>query len=250
MYVRLAFAVAAHLEPEILIVDEVLAVGDAQFQKKCLGKMQDVARGEGRTVLFVSHNMAAVETLCRRGIFLQQGLLAFDGETRQAITGYMSSFERPVRLDLDEETDRSGSGMVRLRNVTLLSEGVNATETVSGASVQFEFTYSNPQNVKSAQFTFTIYAENGVAVTSINSLMLGKKMALAPASGVVTCSVPRLTLNQGRYRVAAAIQDESGESYDHVPSALWFQVTGCKFYASGKSPDPRYSLVLTDHSWS
>ncbi|HEY0866261.1 MAG TPA: ABC transporter ATP-binding protein, partial [Fimbriimonas sp.] len=98
MYVRLAFAVAAHLEPEILIVDEVLAVGDAQFQQKCLGKMQDVSRNEGRTVLFVSHNMAAVRTLCARGVVLQQGLLTAESDIAGAISQYQGALwnERPA----------------------------------------------------------------------------------------------------------------------------------------------------------
>src|ERR1700693_4989791 len=91
MYVRLAFAVAAHLEPEILIVDEVLAVGDAEFQKKCLGKMNEVSNG-GRTVLFVSHNMAAVENLCQRGIVLERGRAVFDGSSKDAVHHYLTSF--------------------------------------------------------------------------------------------------------------------------------------------------------------
>jgi lipopolysaccharide transport system ATP-binding protein len=93
MYVRLAFAVAAHMEPEILIVDEVLAVGDAQFQKKCLGKMEDVSQNEGRTVLFVSHNMAAINTLCKEGIFMNKGLIAYKGDIETCIENYYSQNE-------------------------------------------------------------------------------------------------------------------------------------------------------------
>src|SRR5690606_21928244 len=91
MYVRLAFGVAAHLEPEILIVDEVLAVGDAEFQKKALGKMKDISQGQGRTVLFVSHNMASIENLCKRGLVLQEGLIQFHGSAEEAIEYYYSS---------------------------------------------------------------------------------------------------------------------------------------------------------------
>ncbi|WP_293870246.1 ABC transporter ATP-binding protein [Flavobacterium sp.] len=98
MYVRLAFAVAAHLESEILIVDEVLAVGDAEFQKKCLGKMGDISKGEGRTILFVSHNMAAVKSLCQRGIVLENGILKFDGTTNQALTVYDDAINLNVSM--------------------------------------------------------------------------------------------------------------------------------------------------------
>lgn len=120
MYVRLAFAVAAHLESEILIVDEVLAVGDAQFQRKCLGKMGDLTRG-GRTVLFVSHNMAAIEALTQKGIFLKNGSLAFEGSTRDAVSMYFESggFE-PVR-DLDCYPARKGSGEARFKAMWLES---------------------------------------------------------------------------------------------------------------------------------
>jgi homopolymeric O-antigen transport system ATP-binding protein len=249
MYVRLAFAVAAHLEPEILIVDEVLAVGDAEFQKKCLGKMESVSRNEGRTVLFVSHNMGAVETLCKRGVLMQKGTLVFDGEVRHAISKYLAALERPIHLDLEKETDRSGNGRVRLRKVSLLTDGQRTLETVSGAEVQFEFAYANPQKLRNAQVTFTIYSENGIALTNIHSSMLGEKIILQPDVGVVTCCLPRLALNNGRYRVAVAIQDENGENYDHVSSALWFEVAGSRFYANGKSADSHYSLVLTDHYW-
>src|SRR5437660_11203960 len=107
MYVRLAFAVAAHLEPEILVIDEVLAVGDAQFQKKCLGKMGEVARG-GRTVLFVSHNMHAVASLCSRGLVLRQGALEFDGPAADAISRYLSQ-SRSAAADAPPDR-RAGSG--------------------------------------------------------------------------------------------------------------------------------------------
>src|SRR6185295_2126619 len=107
--VRLAFAVAAHLEPEILIIDEVLAVGDAAFQKKCLGKMQTVSR-EGRTVLFVSHNLGAVRSLCDRGIALQHGAIAVDEPVAQAVAAYLATLEAASSYDVLERTDRQGKG--------------------------------------------------------------------------------------------------------------------------------------------
>ncbi len=250
MYVRLAFAVAAHLEPEILIVDEVLAVGDAQFQKKCLGKMQDVSSKEGRTVLFVSHNMSAVEALCHRGVLLQKGGLIFAGDVRQTISKYLAAFERPMQQDLEGVTDRGGNGQVRLRQVNLLAEGVRTLEVFSGAEVSFEFVYANPGNLGSAQLLFTILTEGGMAVTHIRNSLVGHKFLLNPDSGVIRCKLPRLALNQGRYRVAVAIHDESGEVYDHVSSALWFNVAGSRFYASGQVPDPRFCVMLTEHSWA
>ncbi|HEY4062586.1 MAG TPA: polysaccharide ABC transporter ATP-binding protein [Puia sp.] len=119
MYVRLAFAVAAHLEPEILVVDEVLAVGDAQFQKKCLNKMGDVSKGEGRTVLFVSHNMMAVKTLCNRGMFLEKGKLSFMGSVDQAINKYESVFAPSLKAVFRGDDPRAGNEKVRLDSIEI-----------------------------------------------------------------------------------------------------------------------------------
>ena len=113
MYVRLAFAVAAHLESEILIVDEVLAVGDAEFQKKCLGKMGDVSKGEGRTVLFVSHNMGAIQNLCNKGVVLDKGIIRYDGVTKESIKIYLQEGEDKFYLKNFEK--RVGSGIVKLK---------------------------------------------------------------------------------------------------------------------------------------
>ena len=122
MYVRLAFAVAAHLEPEILVVDEVLAVGDAEFQKKCLGKMGDVAQ-EGRTVLFVSHNMVAVHQLCQSGIVLKQGIVSFLGDIKNTINQYVQDVRTVVAVNLAERPDRQGSQWLKFTNVEFLILG-------------------------------------------------------------------------------------------------------------------------------
>src|SRR5438445_706678 len=138
MYVRLAFAVAAHLEPDILLVDEVLAVGDVAFQKKCLGKMGEVA-GEGRTVLFVSHNMAVMQTLCRRGIVLDQGRVQFDGTIRDAVSLYLRNLERVMTNDLRDRTDRSGWQEVKLAQVQIQG-GIEGDDVLTtGTPVVFVF---------------------------------------------------------------------------------------------------------------
>src|SRR5262249_36968846 len=121
MYVRLAFAVAAHLEPEILVVDEVLAVGDAEFQKKCLGKMSEVASGEGRTGLFVSHSMAAVLNLCTQAILLDGGRIFTQGRVNDVVSAYMSGLSSQPSHLLSSRTDRKGSSVIRFREVRLRS---------------------------------------------------------------------------------------------------------------------------------
>src|SRR5205807_2678842 len=119
MYVRLAFAVAAHLDPEIFVVDEVLAVGDAEFQTKCLGKMDEVSRRNGRTVFFVSHNLAAVQSLCTRAIMLRGGRVANQGKTGDTIQQYLEATVAQTRIPLADRKDRTGTGTTRLRSIAI-----------------------------------------------------------------------------------------------------------------------------------
>jgi lipopolysaccharide transport system ATP-binding protein len=130
MYVRLAFAVAAHLEPEILVVDEVLAVGDAEFQKKCLGKMNDVSKNEGRTVLFVSHNMASVQNLCRSGIVLNKGQLFYSGTAKDSIAQYLQMREDSVGLSILERNDRQGGKAFRFSDIQITDLSNNILTSV------------------------------------------------------------------------------------------------------------------------
>jgi len=144
MYVRLAFAVAAHLESEILIVDEVLAVGDAEFQKKCLGKMGDVSKGEGRTVLFVSHNIGAVKTLCQKGIYLKNGLLNYEGEIEDAIYKYLQDTHGNIGVPISERQDKAGNKKVEVLDVAFKNSlGQYTSEILSGDQLTIEFKIAN-----------------------------------------------------------------------------------------------------------
>ena len=131
MYVRLAFAVAAHLEPEILIIDEVLAVGDAEFQKKALGKMQDVSTGQGRTVLFVSHNIDAVKQICKSGVLIQEGSIAMTGDSKAVAERYISGFSSPYANYYHELNEQEkGDSNVRLRDITIIDDSHNEIRQV------------------------------------------------------------------------------------------------------------------------
>ncbi|GEC77398.1 ABC transporter ATP-binding protein [Flavobacterium aquatile] len=151
MYVRLAFAVAAHLESEILIVDEVLAVGDAEFQKKCLGKMGDISKGEGRTVLFVSHNMAAVKSLCNKGIVLENGKVLFSGTTDDAITHYLQG--DMINQRLIDIKQRSGNRKVIFKSVKVYGKD-ETLNPVTGDKMTLEFEIENPLNLSSSDVRF------------------------------------------------------------------------------------------------
>jgi len=143
MYVRLAFAVAAHLNPEILLVDEVLAVGDAEFQKKCLGKMDEVAHHQGRTVLFVSHNMATINRLCRRCILLESGRIKAAGEVHSVTAQYMVSDTGTMAERAWEKESFPGDDVVRLISVRVLQEGLLSETVDIRKPVQIEMTYEN-----------------------------------------------------------------------------------------------------------
>lgn len=142
MYVRLAFAVAAHLESEILIIDEVLAVGDAEFQKKCLGKMGDVSKKEGRTVLFVSHNMDAVQSLCGRGIYLRNGKIVYDGKSKDTVNMYLSTELVPV-TKIEWNMNKPGDDIAELNYVRLVDENLNDISFIEiGQKIGIEYEYT------------------------------------------------------------------------------------------------------------
>lgn len=150
MYVRLAFAVAAHLEPEILVVDEVLAVGDAEFQKKCIGKMQDVARGSGRTILFVSHNIGAISSLCTKGIYLKSGQVVQTGDTQQIIHAYMAdSVDQGFEVRFSDKDPNAGDEVVRVRSAQIrgpsgaLQGSISVSES-AWIEVDYELLRSEP----------------------------------------------------------------------------------------------------------
>jgi len=160
MYVRLAFAVAAHLEPEILIVDEVLAVGDAEFQKKCLGKMHDVSENEGRTVLFVSHNLQAIKNLCQKTIILNNGELFASGNTEEALRSY-NELIRDVKIDADTDVNnymnRRGKGMIRFTSIDVLDVCDNKRFTFElGEAVRFRISYKVFEEMKGITLTVAL----------------------------------------------------------------------------------------------
>jgi lipopolysaccharide transport system ATP-binding protein len=222
MKVRLGFAVAAHLEPEILLVDEVLAVGDAEFQKKCLGKMGDVA-GEGRTVLFVSHNMASVRQLCQRGVILTEGVMAMDGSAQDAIAGYLRMLETASTANLENRTERRGAGRVRLTGVRVCNPVSQQSSTVSSGDPA-RFIFDTSDSLGNTSCAFTVYNSLGHRVAFFDSGEPGSEDTASTASGnVFVCDLDHLLLTPGTYRINVAIL-LNGELQDHVEGALRFDV--------------------------
>ena len=221
MYVRLAFAVAAHLEPEILIVDEVLAVGDAQFQKKCLGKMQDVARNQGRTVLFVSHNLSVVSGLCARCLWLDQGRVASMGPTNEIIGAYyQSGAERLGERVLPDDDPQAGNARARLRAVRVLSEGTITSEVRMDRDVVVEYDFDLLTEADSATSSIHLHDKQGVWV--LCSGPEPKRLARGRHRHAVT--FPARFLNDGLYTIGVAVVTEGNRIEFIKPEVIGFNV--------------------------
>ena len=248
MYVRLAFAVAAHLEPEILIVDEVLAVGDLEFQKKCIGKMGEVAR-EGRTVLIVSHNMSAIQALCERVILLRSGQLVEDGPTTDVIKNYLKFLEKRSVDPFNNNPERKCTGEIMLTKVQMLDQWHNPLpQPIAGETLVIQFDYENNTDKARADFVLTIYNHFGIGVSSVGTRLAGTSLTLRK-TGRFLCTLPALPLPFGDYRVAVALQID-GKNIDHIPNILCFSVTLSRFYETGLSPDINYSTSLMQCEWN
>jgi len=243
MTVRLAFSVAAHLEPDILVVDEVLAVGDAEFQKKAIGKMQDISKGEGRTVLFVSHNMAAVQNLCTKGIVLENGSVVFEGETTDAVLYYLKGNLTSENL-IDIE-DRKGNGKIKVKSVEVFGENKNSSP-VSGSKLNFEYQFENSGNIKlkDVRFDFRIDDAMGQRIAWF-STQLKPMNKSDDILRTLNFEVERCNLNQGIYYVTTYVETK-GELSDHIQNAFSFEVFEGDFYKTGKKIPIVQSKVLMD----
>lgn len=219
MYTRLAFSVAAHLDPEILIVDEVLAVGDAAFQRKCLGKMSEVASG-GRTVLFVSHNMAAVRALCGRCIYLRHGSIATQGLTDDVLRIYQQDLQR-VEIDattaVHDEKMRRGNGAVRFNGIQITDDsGKKISQCHPGQAVRFEMEYRVMRDVPRMDvFVGLRSGKSGEFVTSARHEVAGADLR-ADHSGTIVLELPAITLRPGEYLLYFWLGASSSEPFDVV----------------------------------
>src|SRR5215471_12223974 len=250
MYVRLAFAVAAHLEPEILFVDEVLAVGDVAFQRKCLGKMGEVAR-DGRTIVFVSHNMAAVESLCATARMLTQGRITCNGSSKDVIATYLSSIPRVTHETLENRRDRRGDGKFRFTDIRFLSEDGMEMEVVqAGQDVQFSVGYrASDRNLKNVVISIDIFAQSGQCMIILNSELVGVDFASAPTCGRFTCRVERFPLSPGTYYITL-FGMVNGSIADWVQQAAILTVEAGDFYGSGRMPHKTHGGFLVLQEWN
>jgi lipopolysaccharide transport system ATP-binding protein len=200
MYVRLAFAVAAHLEPEILVIDEVLAVGDAEFQKKCLGKMQDVSNQDGRTVLFVSHNMAAVKSLCTKGIVLQNGKVAFEGNQIDAVNFYQANHQTNSFFEYGGTINSApGNSNIRILKFDINPRKGESLSIYSG--IDFNVDFYNAVENKNIDITFELENQDNILVFHYGTILTNDHDS---KKGIYTlkCGLPTKFLNAGTYSIS------------------------------------------------
>jgi lipopolysaccharide transport system ATP-binding protein len=251
MYVRLAFAVAAHLEPEILLIDEVLAVGDAAFQKRCLGKMGDVARA-GRTIVFVSHNMAAIESLCTKCVLIKNGILAAQGEPKQVVTKYLATELRPDTgmRSLSGHPGRRRGSVPTMTAVAIESDGGAAGGCVRmGAALKIAVSYAASRPLKPVL---------GVAVKTIQGAPVfaasdrySRRLSgcEASASGTVVCAIEKLQLMPGTYILDLYLGDAGGD-IDAVMDAISFEVLPADMYGSGHLAPSGFGPLFCAPEWA
>ena len=249
MYVRLAFAVAAHLEPEILLVDEVLAVGDAAFQKKCLGKMGDVAK-QGRTVLFVSHNMAAVQSLCKIAVLLRGGLIAARGATEEVVHAYLATGVQAGEAHFNGLTKREGNGAALFSAVRMLDEAGNLISSIPmGGSLILELLFKNIQPVAHPAISARLHTPLGQDIAAWRTQETYGQMPPAKQGGVVRLRIRELNLLPGTYHFAIGLID-GYQTLDFIEDAILVEVMPKAVHEAGIfSAFKRGELIYTPCEW-
>lgn len=247
MYMRLAFAVAAHLEPEILVIDEVLAVGDAAFQKKCLGKMGDVARA-GRTIIFVSHNLAAIQSLCTSAHLLSQGQLVATGKVGDVIGRYLTDAAGFAEAPLASRMDREGDGRLRFIEFRATNSSNGAPAVVCGSRVQFEIRYCGKRPLRNVRISLGIFNLYGDGVLYLSNDLAGHLFDEIPENGSLICRFDRFPLLPGSYSVNIYCT-VNGILADWVRNAAQLSVNEGDFYGGGKLPPKGYGAVAVPQEW-
>ncbi|MFH7245457.1 MAG: ABC transporter ATP-binding protein [Spirulina sp.] len=235
MYVRLAFAVAAHLEPEILVVDEVLAVGDAAFQKKCMGKMGNVAQ-EGRTILFVSHNMSILQELVQKGIWLDDGQIRFSGDIKTAISNYLASGLNfsDYNVDLNNHRNRLPGMRKILKSICLKSrDGLLTQEFGQSDEICIEIEYAASQEVSLSGAGFIISSIEGVRVASFNTYMEKQQPWKIPSAGRIFFSVPACQFTPGNYFITFSLGSHPLKLEDKIENCISFSIVSTDIYKTG-----------------
>lgn len=237
MYVRLAFSVAAHMEPDILIIDEVLAVGDAEFQKKCLGKMEDITKEDGRTILFVSHNMAAIQQLCQKCVLLENGSVKKIGETTEVIDYYLSAENKSNPIPLKDRKDRRGNQNLKFTNCYFVNnEGIHTNQIVSGENITLVMEYECKKNVSVSNVVIgaVVVNENGQSLFICHNGLTKTDFGNVSGSGSFKCNLKKIPLTTGKYYINIRVIGDEIE-LDYISNIFSFEVISVNFFGNGSN---------------
>ncbi len=255
MKVRLAFSVAAHLEPDILIIDEVLAVGDAEFQKKCLGKMDEVSKQEGRTILFVSHNMSAVESLCKTGLLLDKGMIKLNDNIGNVIGEYLGLSYDGAQTLADKPSE--GPGIVKFKEIDFIISGQTALSLAGLYQVPFNCELTIDLKLQSEikyesqlYVAITIFDEHGVRICTMDNLFIDQPFHFSGCMISVSCKINKFSLNPGTYYCSLWSSD-GFETIQKIDRALKFEVLANNYLGTGKSHlASTHGVVYFDQEWT
>ena len=250
MRVRLGFAVAAHLEPEILVVDEVLAVGDAEFQKKAIGKMQDLSTGEGRTVLFVSHNMASVQNLCTRCLVLKNGTIHFEGNVKQSVNQYLSNEKEKMA---SEHVFPMKIENAIIHDFSIYNEESKVINLISGDSYCFNLSVENTSvNLLEMNVRLQLFNENQYLITTLNTYHTNDTFEIVPTEKItMRCIIDKLAITSGQYIVGIQLLDLKERDVLYENEKFYsFKVANGDFYNTGKLPTIKnLGFLLSEYKW-
>lgn len=253
MYVRLAFAVAAHLEPEILIIDEVLAVGDIAFQRKCLGRMSEVGRS-GRTIIFVSHNMAAIQSLCDKSVWIDSGEIAFYGDSRKAVSLYTGSADvvGQGEVDLSDHLSRpvQYADSRIFRGLRLINPAGSVTTQVHcGEPLKIELAVDEVSNPRECHFDIFVENSEGLRITRLSTLFTASTAITMDRKQRIDCLIESVTLTPDRYYITLNLWAH-GKDYDRLERVAFFDVLPSNYLGYGRCPDRRSGgLILFRSDW-
>ena len=251
MTVRLGFAVAAFLDPEILVVDEVLAVGDAEFQKKAIGKMQDVSRGEGRPVLFVSHNMASVRKLCKKGVLLENGSIKFQGLIADTIDNYLTTHIDESSVELRNRVNRQGTQEAHIVEVQMTFGGVPCSSITMGKGAEFTITVESDVDIKDTYIGLSIWNQFETIVIHTNTnITMEQLQRVHKGVNKYKCSFPDLPLQYGGYYLNLALYYKDGKYIDQIEKGFIFTVVEDNCYGTGKLAQQHQGCLAINHQWS
>jgi lipopolysaccharide transport system ATP-binding protein len=251
MFLRLGFAVAAHLEPDVLLVDEVLAVGDSAFQKKCLNAMDEMRSG-GRTVLFVSHNMAAVENLCSRALWIDNAQIRLDGPAKSVIEAYMAANAEAscLSVDLTGVRKRHGTGSIKISKVEILGPKAEPFRFVcAGDSIIIRVHYLSLETIRHPEFEIKLYTELGTLITRFCTAVDFDIPSITASAGWIDLMVDCLNFQPGRYYLSLTVSTQGPVIHDELDHCLQFEVEASNFYGSGKGIGRYYGIIFLSRKW-